>query len=603
MQVKVLPDHVVNQIAAGEVIERPAAVAKELIENSLDAQATEVQVEVQAGGKRLLRVIDNGDGMSPEDARLAIQRHATSKISGIEDLDTIRSFGFRGEALPSIAAVSNVEVFTRPPEALEGTRLMVEAGTLRVFEAAGCAPGTRITVSHLFHNVPARLKFLKSDTSESRALVKQATWAALVHPEVQFRLTHNDRKVIDVRSCASMMERIRLLYGKEMAENLLEFENEVPGFQLHAFLSKPDYTKRNRDYQLFFMNRRPIRSRLLTAALNEVMRAYIPRDRHAAAFIFLTILPDDVDVNVHPAKTEVRFRNERSIYSQVVRSLHNGIYQQKYIPQVSTGAQEEHQTASATASVRGPFPTAERGHQWVPDPSVGNRLSGELPPIPQFSPSIASSSIVSVERNDPDASAVNLFDMQHVQVKASLFNTFILAECEGDVLFVDQHVASERVLYERYVNQVKASGIPMQNLLLPMTLDLTAEQMDVFMENKEVFAKLGLDLEEFGGSTLVLRALPSELSLGEAEATVFDLLDQLSESGASAPEVSDIQDRALITLACHSAIRAGDSLTQGQMVHLLRELSQAELPFSCPHARPILVRMSRLELESRFKRR
>ena len=255
MSVRILPDHVVNQIAAGEVIERPAAVAKELIENSLDAEATEIQIETQAGGKRLRRVFDNGVGMSPEDVRLAIQRHAPSKITEIEALSEIASFGFRGEALPSIAAVSNVEILTRPAEALEGTRLLIETGTLRSFETAGCAPGTRITVSHLFHNIPARLKFLKSDTSEYRALVKQVTWAALVHPQVRLLMTHNGRKVMDVRACQSMQERIRLLYGREMAENLMEIENEVPGFRLRAFLSKPDFTKSNRNYQLFFMNR------------------------------------------------------------------------------------------------------------------------------------------------------------------------------------------------------------------------------------------------------------------------------------------------------------------------------------------------------------
>ncbi len=590
MTIKILPDQVVNQIAAGEVIERPAAVVKELVENSLDAEATEIQIEIQAGGKRLIRVTDNGLGMSPEDARLAIRRHATSKISALEDLSKIHTFGFRGEALPSIAAVSNMEIFTRPPNALEGSHLLVEAGELRCFESAGCAPGTRIGVHYLFHNVPARFKFLKSDTSEYRALVKQITWAALAQPKVHFRLTHNDRKVLDVRACSSIRERIRLLYGKEMEEHLLEFENEVPGFGMHCFLNKPEYTKTNRNYQLFFMNTRPIRSRLLAAALNEVMRSYIPKERHAVAFIFLTLSPDDVDVNVHPAKTEVRFRNERSIYSQLVRGLHHGIYQQKYIPQVTS---EDEKREPGDGETMGQW-EQETDRQSLP-------LSPDLP-----SPSSLRTFPSAFSSASPASSTETtmiLFDMEHIQVKASLFNTYILAERGDELFIIDQHVASERVMYERFVRHLRETRIPMQNLLLPITLELTPEQMGVFHEKNEEFTRLGLDLEEFGGNTLLVRALPAELDLDHAEAVIVDLLDKLSEPGESAPELPEIQDRALITLACHSAIRAGDKLTAEQMVHLLRELSEARLPFNCPHARPIIVRMSKLELESRFKRR
>jgi len=336
MRIKVLPEDIANKIAAGEVVERPASVVKELLENAIDAESTDINVEIQAGGKRSIRVIDNGTGMEREDALLALERHATSKIHSVEDLHSIKTLGFRGEALPSIASVSQLELVTKTADAIKGTKLVVEGGIIKSVVEIGSSPGTRITVNNLFYNVPARLKFLKSESTEMSHIINSVNWAALAYPKIQFKLTHNNRALIDVRACDSIAERIYLLYGKEFSDNLMEFTTTLPNFQLHSFIGKPDYTKTNRNYQLFFMNFRPIRSKIISAALGEALRALIPKDRFPVAFLFLEIAPDDVDVNVHPAKTEVRFRNERAIYSQIVRSLQSGIYKQKYIPSVET---------------------------------------------------------------------------------------------------------------------------------------------------------------------------------------------------------------------------------------------------------------------------
>ena len=638
MRIKVLPEDIANKIAAGEVVERPASVVKELLENAIDADSTDISVEIQAGGKRSIRVIDNGIGMEREDALLALERHATSKIHSVEDLNTISTLGFRGEALPSIASVSQLELVTRTADAMQGTKLVVEGGIIKSVVEIGSSPGTRITVNNLFYNVPARLKFLKTDSTEMSHIINNVTWTALVHPKVQFKLTHNNRTLIDVRACDSISERIYLLYGKDFAENLMEFTANLPNFQLHSFIGKPDYTKTNRNYQLFFMNSRPIKSKIIGAALGEALRSIIPRDRFPVAFLFLEIAPEDVDVNVHPAKTEVRFRNERAIYSQIVRSLQSGIYKQKYIPNVKTdegkmargqegkGARidrvieqvlqrQKQQAEAEQSSDAEKIPTAK------PTESSSDRsatsVEHETPEISgdeEITKESEEKSDVSVE---PDQSALiypsrqqipadmklELLDFDNIRLKTNLFNTYIVAEGENEVFFIDQHIASERVLYERFLQQLQADGIPRQGLLLPVTVELTAAQLAIFNEHIELFKEIGFDVEAFGGNTILVRAVPSTLPNSETAEAVMELIDNLSDDIGKEDRLLEAQEQALITLACHSAVKAGDQLAMEEMVNLVKELSQTSQPFTCPHSRPIIVSMSKSELESRFKRK
>ena len=625
MPIRILPPDISNKIAAGEVVERPASVVKELVENAIDAESTNINVEIRAGGKRLISVSDNGAGMSREDALIAIERHATSKISTVEDLETIQTFGFRGEALPSIASVSQFELLTRTPDAVEGTKITVEGGVIRPVQASGCSPGTHITASNLFYNVPARLKFLKRDTTELNHITNQVMWAALANPQTQFSLSHNNRSLIDVRACESYIERIRLLYGKEFAENLIEFDADLPNLHLHCFIGKPDFTKANRNYQLFFLNRRPIRSKVLGAALNEAMRSMVPKDRYVVAFLFLTMSGNHVDVNVHPAKIEVRFQNERSLYSGVVRLLHSGIYKNKYIPKMES---QDETTESAQGSipegrdVPTPFPPQQpriEGDSSPPRPSVSPRERHEsIQPAPTSAPtttplqpeesdpqgeSLQVESVQLPQHPIPEGTELQLLDFEGVQLKTNLFNTYIVAEGGDRVFLIDQHVAAERVLYERFVEQLKTGGIPVQGLLLPVTIEATPQQLTTFDAHSEIFEKLGFDVERFGGRTILVRSIPATLPTGLVNATVTDLLDGIGNTTTPTVEYLEVQDKALITLACKSAVKAGDVLTMEEMVSLIKDLSQAKLPFNCPHARPIIVEMHRNELESRFKRR
>ncbi len=624
-KIKILSSDVANKIAAGEVVERPSSVVKELIENAIDAESTSIRVEIRAGGKALIRVSDNGIGMEREDALLAIERHATSKVSQIEDLENIHTFGFRGEALASIASVSEFELLTRTPDAIQGTQINVDGGVFRSVEESGCSPGTHISISNLFHNVPARLKFLKTDTTEINHITNHVTWAALAHPTIHFSLTHNTKTILDVRACDSYLERTRLLYGKDFADNVIEFQEELSEFNVSGLLGKPDFTKTNREYQLFFMNQRPIRSQMLGAALREGVSATVQKDRHAVAFLFMTLEPDKVDVNVHPAKIEVRFRNERTIFSGIVKVLRSVINREKFIPKietpietseektpeelhpdpipVSTTTQPQSKTTTSTDHRIEPINTSEPIEERI-ETVEPKSVETEAQPEEETKPTskVSGTTVVHPQQSIPDGVKLKLLDFENVELKTNLFKTYIVAEGEDRIFFIDQHVAAERVLYERFVNQLKTDGIPVQGLLLPITLEVTPQQIGILKVHGELFKKIGFDLEDFGGNTILIRAIPSTLPTRSAGQTVTDLLDKLPEQPHSEVEIPKAIDDALITLACQSAVKAGDTLDTKEMINLIRELSYAKLPFNCPHSRPIIIEMGRDELERRFHR-
>ena len=622
-KIKILSADVSNKIAAGEVVERPASVVKELIENALDAGSTSIRVEIRAGGKRLIRVSDNGSGMEREDALLALERHATSKVNRIEDLESIQTFGFRGEALASIASVSQFELLTRTADALEGTKVDVEGGVFRSVQESGCSPGTHMSINNLFYNVPARLKFLKTDTTEMNHVTNQVTWAALAHPKIHFSLTHNGRSILDVRACDSYLERVRLLYGREFAENLIEFTEELPDLKIYGLLGKPEFTKPNREYQLFFLNQRPIRSRIIGAALTEALDAMVAKDRQPVALLFLTLEPETVDVNVHPAKIEVRFRNERTIYSGVVRMIRNAVHKTKYIPKIETSverspseedAEDRNISLSQRVSTqrrtaqRATTPVARAQHVQTPTvPTQDTEDTGqetETVDTSEVQPAVTPTEVVvqPPQQQIPKGVNLSLLDFENVQLKANLFKTYIVAEAEDKIFFIDQHVAAERVLYERFVNQMKTDGIPVQGLLLPVTLEATPQHLGILKIHGDIFKKLGFDLEEFAGNTILIRAIPSPLPTRVASQTVTDLLDKLPEEPHTDVQIPEAMDNALITLACKSAVKAGDTLDMKEMMNLIKELSEAKLPFNCPHSRPIIVEMGRDELERRFHR-
>lgn len=614
MPIHVLPDEIANKIAAGEVIERPASVVKELLENALDAEATEIRVELTSGGKRLIRVTDNGVGMSPEDARLCIQRHATSKITTVDDLFTIKTLGFRGEALPSIASVSRFEMLTCARGASEGTRVVVEGGTLKEVSVAGCPEGTRVSVTNLFYNVPARLKFLKTEATELGHVVDHVQWAALAFPNVRFVLVHNGRTLIDSPPCENRAERIRLLYGKEFAEHLIGFSRQLETVELEGYVGDPHLTKPNRAMQFFFLNRRPIRDRILNAALTEATRSLVPSDRHAVAFLFLTMPPDHVDLNVHPTKAEVRFRDERAVFRYVLNALSQGIAQSHYIPEIGVETVSPKSTPPQEASPSEPYsapdsrlvlPTREIPYDPPTSSSSFRRSEGFFSPPPDWQRIF--SRRLSDFRSEPspsgDAVPVELLDFENLEHVGALMNTYILVADAENLFIVDQHVASERVHFERLVTQLRSEGISSQGLLTPLSVALSPSQKVVLASQGETLRRFGFDVEEFGGNTALVRAIPATLDPGRAERVVRDLLDRLERDVNAEQSWEALEERIAATIACHAAVRAGDRLTPEAQRTLLQDLSRARLPFNCPHGRPIIVRLRRSEIETRFQRR
>ena len=613
MPIRVLPDDVANKIAAGEVVERPASAMKELVENALDAQADAVRVELTEGGKRRIRVQDNGVGMTPEDAALCVQRHATSKLSQADDLERISTLGFRGEALPSIASVSRFELLTRPKEAAEGFRILIDGGKQVEASPVGCPPGTRATVSNLFYNVPARLKFLKTEQTELSRANSQLLWAALAHPNVRFTFLHNGKERIDAPRCKQRLDRIQTLYGKQFAEKLIPFTKSFESFEIEGCIGNPDLTKPNRAHQLFFLNNRPIRDKTISAAVSKALQEVTPKGRYPVVFLFITMPPTLVDVNVHPAKSEVRFREERALFRNIVQAIAQGIGSQPYIPTVESsaggGVSPEEAAFRGIGSAARPAGTSRRSSGAAYRRTNYRPSAGRTETVHEaaLSDVAGASGAAFPFQTDPQTESaeeapVDLLGLPGVALVGTLYNTYILAADDRNLYLVDQHVASERTLYERIMTQKRSGSVESQGLLKPVVAELSASQAAAFEGRREWLAQFGLEAEPFGGREIAIHAVPGALDPSRAAQLCLDLLDSVEEEMDPERNWEAHQERIAATIACHSAVRAGDPLPEEAVRRLLKDLSACKLPFNCPHGRPVVIQMPRSEIEKRFER-
>jgi DNA mismatch repair protein MutL len=594
-RVQTLPEHVINHIAAGEVIERPASVVKELVENALDAQAHSISIMIQGGGVEMIQVDDDGIGMDAADAAQCFQRHATSKLRDLTDLHTIRSMGFRGEALPSIAAVSHLEMVSRCADAVAGTRVVNDGGVLTAVEACGAPPGTSFRIRDLFYNTPARLKFLKSPATESSHITQHVIALALAAPEVHMALRLNGRVHTRAAATTALGDRLDMLFGTGFQEQLLDLDCRDADFHLQGLTSRATFHRATRRQQFFFVNGRPIQSRALSHALYEAYRTLLPRDRHPAAFLFLTVPPEDVDVNVHPAKREVRFRQERQLYDRLRRSLQQRL--QASLIQAP---------ALATPLALAPEGTAtERSvpMMWQsptpPSAPVLSPLSAAAPPIDTRSETLGFHAGYPAEGR-----AV----LQGEPV-GQLHDTYILVQYPSGVFIVDQHAAHERVVYERLVAKHQHGEIDVQQLLFPVVLDLGGTDPGWVEACLPRLADLGFTLEPFGGSTFRLYSAPALLAERDYAAALTDIIEVLrtpaDDEAPAAPTagVSSVLERSLTVMACHGALRAHQRLHGDAMRALLRDLAQTPRPFTCPHGRPVLLNVALTEIEKQFLRR
>ncbi len=591
MPIRLLSDKVSSMIAAGEVVERPASVVKELVENALDAGATEISVEIRDGGVEQIRVSDNGSGIPHDEVEIAFQRFATSKLSDASDLDAIPTLGFRGEALPSIASVARMSVATRHVDEDSGTRLDLEEGVVTDRKRQGASPGTVMTVRQLFRNVPARRKFLRTTATETSHIQNMVTRYALAYPEVRFALSTGRSSLLTPGS-GSLRETIAAIYGLNVAENMLdiaEYDERVERRIVAGMVCQPDLSRANRSFMNFFVNRRWVQSRMLGYALEQAYHGFMKERRYPMAVVNIAIDYDQVDVNVHPSKTEVRFRSGDRVFSAIQQAVRHTLTAHSPVPELRRT--EVNRPAYPYSSTRDASRNFWPIEPFSPSPAVTSERNGEniaelqdVAPIP---------GIGDTAGYTPKQALPALRVLGQVQ------STYIAAEGPDGMYLIDQHAAHERVMFERIKAEAAASAPQSQSLMEPLTIELNPLQQELAETHMQIFASLGLLIEPFGGNVYIIRAVPSILTNMDPAKAFVDMLDEMAQGG----EVESWSDRAAYSLACHAAIRAGKVMTREEMTALTRELEQCQQPHTCPHGRPTIIHLSGSRLEREFGRR
>ena len=628
-KIRVLTERVANQIAAGEVVERPASVCKELIENSLDAGATQLRVDLRAGGRSLIRVTDNGCGMGRDDSMLAFERHATSKLRGADDLLAIATLGFRGEALPSIASVSRLELRTREPDAESGTVVKIHGGRMRDVREAALAPGTSIAVRNLFYNVPARRKFLRTVKTELSHSVRMATHYSLAHLDKAIQLRHERKALLGVTPVSTLRERVYQVFGGTTLETLVEIEPVEEGaYRLNGFVSEPQAQRSNRNSVYLFVNRRLVRDSLILKAISNAYDNLMPKGAFPFALLFLDIPPEEVDVNVHPAKTEIRLRNAHRVFEFVRDGVRERLVAAKpasglprpgqiaqQVPPVGGGtANRPPAPAVAPGAVSGAagLPHSERlrfrkGLEFPPgarlpapgtDPVSPSRTEATPNPLPE-----AAAERDALHSRAPlvDRKPTSLESLAGLRLLGQVHDSFIVAAGDDGVWIIDQHVAHERILFEQVLAQRLRGKPAMQRLLSPIVLTLTPSQMVTWEEIADEFRGNGFDIEPFGNRTVAVKAAPAGLSPRQVETLIQELLQDSDDAGPSQP-LGELRKRMAATIACHAAIKVNMPLTPEKMRWLLDELARTECPMSCPHGRPIALKYGTRDILKAFHR-
>ena len=591
-----LPDDLANQIAAGEVVERPASVVKELIENAIDAKATRVTITADYGGKRLIRVEDDGVGMDPEDARLCLERHATSKITRADDLGAIVTLGFRGEALPSIASVSHFRLRTRARGSDSGTEIRVNAGIIESVVEAGGPEGTMVEVADVFYNLPARRKFLKSDAAEAAQLSRFVTQLALCYPEVGFTLTSSGRKVISVPPVTGLSDRLYQLYGDR--QDLIQVDREFGGLRLHGFIAALAEQGPVRGPQHVFVNRRIVKDRTIAHAILDAYSVATNKERSPEVHLFLEVPPDRVDVNVHPTKAEVRFKEQSQVH-QIVRHALSDALGRGPAPELTLRTSDVLPGRPMQPSIPGALAGGSFPSRWAP-PSVHDGGSSQ-----GFNTAVQGGSLSNLRDEPPSGTSVmNPRGEPSVRPMIALGqfrDTFIIAMDDEGLCIIDQHVAHERVLFERIMEKLTNQSLESQRLLIPVVLELPPGERAALVSKSEALARFGFEVEEFGGDSIKVTAMPALLDPNECDAALRALAEDL-EGLDRGLRIEDALKQIAATTACHAAVKAHYPLTLEKMHHILEELRATAYSTVCPHGRPVMLRLTQREIEKNFQR-
>jgi DNA mismatch repair protein MutL len=581
--IKVLPPSLVNKIAAGEVIERPASVAKELLENSLDAGADYIQVEIENGGRDLILVRDNGCGMDPDDVKLAFVSHATSKLAYFEDLFALGTLGFRGEALASVGAVAQVRLTSRLRGSIEGFEARIEGGVRPSFSKVGAPEGTAVEVRNLFYNVPARRKFLKSTATEMSYISDVVTRIAATSPKTGFHLVHNGRKMLSAPAVSSRRDRLASLFGSEIARDLLEAKEEDRGVGAEVLVAPPFHTRSDNRMQLFFVNGRPMRDRVIARAVQDAFSGYIPPRRYPVAFVYVTVDPAEVDMNIHPQKAEVKFKSPGFVHSMVKAAIAHALRSSPRLRQEPTPA--AHDRAEDIREAIGDFLQAARARQAREAP-LQRDFTDLLRPREERPPAARPRAL-------PDA----LPDGKIMQVH----NSYIVIETPDGVTLIDQHALHERIIFDEIKARFQNRTIESQRLLFPAAVELSPREEAVLDEVLPTLSLLGFVIEPFGEGAVMVHSSPRMVERADMAECIHAVLEDYLDERR--PDIGEYALRAMQTLACKAAVKAGQPLSHEEMAMLLEMARAVESPDTCPHGRPSTFFMSLEELERRFKRR
>jgi DNA mismatch repair protein MutL len=619
-RIRLLSETVASQVAAGEVVERPASVVKELIENSIDAGARKIDTVIRRGGISLVRVIDDGCGMDRDDALLSLERHATSKIRSAADLQAVATLGFRGEALPSIASVSRFRLTTREGDAVAGTEIVVNGGKIDIVRDGGEAPGTQVEVRSLFYNLPARRKFLRSENTESRNIEHQIHLQAIGHPQIGFSLLRDDRMLFQLPAAVTLGDRIRDLYGIELLERLVEV-NGTPlrNVRIGGFIGQAGLSRQTRTQQLVFVNGRAIESALLTAAIREGYHTALMKGQYPVTFLFLELDPAAVDVNVHPAKREVRFRDPTAVREAIVHSIQQTLergrmaWQEKFSgPLITPAAVPEN--AIPDLKLRPEVAAPRETHRELPHlgPTAAGVGSSAVALAKADDPGrpLAASTIGQAHRlpTDSTSEALALQRSQRVsaqqqfQIIGVLGKLYVLMENTDGLVLVDQHAAHERILFEELRRRMEEQGVPTQKLLLPQTFDVPPRDADWIERNISVLQKMGIGIESFGPGTFKIDSLPGFLNVSDPTQFMRKVIDDLKSAGNNTSPMR-LGEEMIAKTVCRHAVKANDPLRYPEIEQLIRDLLECDLPYCCPHGRPTMIQISLVELEKKFGRK
>ena len=624
-KIQKLSPHIANLIAAGEVVERPASVVKELVENAVDAGATQITVEARNGGMTFLRVTDNGCGMAPEDARVAFLRHATSKLRTEADLSSIGTMGFRGEALAAIASVSRIDLLTKTPDSLSGTSLHLEAGEILEDTEAGCPDGTTIIVRDLFFNTPARMAFMHSDTVEGGKVSGAVQLQALAHPEIAFRFLRDGKEVLSTPGTGRLEDAVYCIYGRSGGQ-MIPVKSQWEGYQITGFVTRPTDARPSRSLQTFFVNDRPVRSRLLTAALEEAYRNQLMQGKFPGCVLHLTLPLNGVDVNVHPAKTEIKFLNDKAAFNCVHYGVLAALNKADDRPAVRFSPAQDKPAAPVQKTPQTP-PKKQESFFRTMTPQEFKTFSAAVKdatrPAPQAAAAVAAAvertplpplreevklpvvhstpipqKVAPVAEEEPEQTVLPMPQEQAWRYVGELYSCYILVEQGEDAFFIDKHAAHERILFEKLKKNQEA--ISSQSLISPVSCRLSPENVAILLENRTQMEALGFALEEFGDNVLLVRQIPMDLELSQLNDTLEELASDLQKGRSE--QADTIRDELLHTVACKAAIEAGWETSEKELMALVKEVMSREDLKHCPHGRPICISLSKKQLEKQFKR-